>query len=503
MKGNELQLLVCTANLGNAAPDKGSLAAWIPDDGRCHSVLRYPAKYPIRNQFSTFDEFRPNDRFDIIVLGMQEATFDRPSTDDAGGGDSSGLSKTIATLTSLVASRDYTKKNRNGSLLNGGTASVGAAATAGEAGDAAWDDGTAYIHQLLEARLPSYSRQVSFQRGQMRLEVFVLQEQTTGGPNTITVQVLHTKAQNTGRAGLANKGGIVTELLINGKTRLAFLTAHLEAHEGIQKYQQRCSSLADILAGTRSNLHDISLTAHYCFVMGDLNFRSDFDNPNLSEEEHKERVKQIVIAQNWQELNKIDELQKALRCKDCLVGFNTPLCNFPPTFKMERLPGYTYVEKRRPSYTDRVLYKTSPGLESRLRLYVYEPIDEFASSDHKPVRAAFGLQLNNPVVVRAKMQRRRSAMQVAGDWLTHSVKSELVVSHKERLHIFLSNISCQLGSAALSSSATTPPNPYMCIVSDPEEAVKKKLSRWERWMKFFFKKVETKLLRGINPTSHH
>lgn len=47
--------------------------------------------------------------------------------------------------------------------------------------------------------------------------------------------MIHVSAQNTGRAGLANKGGIVAELMINGTTRLSFLTAHLEAHEGRYK----------------------------------------------------------------------------------------------------------------------------------------------------------------------------------------------------------------------------------------------------------------------------
>jgi len=54
----------------------------------------------------------------------------------------------------------------------------------------------------------------------------------------------------TGKAGLANKGGIVAEVAINKTTRLSFLTAHLEAHEGEKHYEARNESFMDILMDT-------------------------------------------------------------------------------------------------------------------------------------------------------------------------------------------------------------------------------------------------------------
>jgi hypothetical protein len=103
-------------------------------------------------------------------------------------------------------------------------------------------------------------------------------------------------AQNTGRVAgggirLANKGGIVAEIRVNGNTRLSFLTAHLEAHEGHSKYHTRISTIGEILAGTKEKHHDISLTSHFSFVMGDLNFRTELPNcGELSEEAHKRIV---------------------------------------------------------------------------------------------------------------------------------------------------------------------------------------------------------------------
>lgn len=309
----------------------------------------------------------------------------------------------------------------------------------------------------------------------------------------VQVEVVHVSAQNTGRAGLANKGGIVAELLVNGRTRLSFLTAHLEAHEGAIKYQTRVSTMADILSGTKQKQHDCSLTAHYSFVMGDLNFRTELPNHlKLGEAEHKQRVRDMVAGKDWEALNSVDELHRALRNKDCLVGYQTLFCNFPPTFKVERRAGYEYIDKRRPSYTDRVLWKTNHGLDNKVRPLVYEPIDDFTSSDHKPVRAAFAVQLNTPFTLRPKMTRRRSVMNLSGI-LNKKKDRTSVVAHKERYHLFVSNISCEIYGRTKRSTLVdlqrlgsglgdSAPNPYVCLISDPPEALRQKnaLKGWSR-----------------------
>jgi len=85
-----------------------------------------------------------------------------------------------------------------------------------------------------------------------------------------------------------------------------------------------------------------------------------------------------------------------------LYGFQTLPCHFPPTFKMERRPGYTYKENRTPSYTDRILWKTGDRLEENITPLCYEPVDDFETSDHKPVRGAFEIQLNNHLRLRGR-----------------------------------------------------------------------------------------------------
>ena len=157
-------------------------------------------------------------------------------------------------------------------------------------------------------------------------------------------------------------------------------------------------------------LHDATIVSHHMFVCGDLNYRINFssDDPDtntpgrkkgkkkgvigrsmknamkaisdseISEKEevpleappspgtpaaesserrestngangsHFATAKALVEAEDWKTLNHGDELAMALKKKDCLVGFNTLPCNWPPTFKVAREDGYQYNEKRTP-----------------------------------------------------------------------------------------------------------------------------------------------------------
>lgn len=493
---NELQVLVCSANLGNAQPDTASLEHWIPADGRCLDVLQLPPKYPLKPSPDGTDpapfnekDYSDFDQFDIIVLGMQEATFDPPVSSSKSSPYRTGstefikidtehsrvrvkipvvspivsksVQKTVRGVSALTANRDYTKRTTQ--LFDIDMTD--------------WSGGTEVLHKLLGARLPSYKRLVSFQRGEMRLEIFVHVGQL------VRVDVVKVSAQNTGRAGLANKGGIVAELLIDKRTRLGFLTAHLEAHEGLQKYQHRVSTIGDILSGTREKLHDVSLSSHYCFVMGDLNFRTELPQEEYeSEEDHKAKVRKMVEDKDWDGLNQIDELHRALRNKDCLVGFQTMQCNFPPTFKMERAPGYAYIDKRRPSYTDRVLWKTGHLLTGGIRPLVYEPIDNFASSDHKPVRAAFAVDLNKPLKMRPRMARTKTISRRINR--KRNAKSKTMVAHRNKLYLFVSQIEAEVdgktSNSSVRPSSRVAPSPYLMLVSFPPEAIKAEVRWWSK-----------------------
>lgn len=78
---DRISILICTANLGNAQPDEESWNQLVPNDGVCSEVASSP--YPLRRSISsesveTSTTFLKQEgrQFDLIVFGLQEATFD-------------------------------------------------------------------------------------------------------------------------------------------------------------------------------------------------------------------------------------------------------------------------------------------------------------------------------------------------------------------------------------------------------------------------------------------
>ena len=94
----KIKVLVCTVNIGNEAPDVESIGNLIPLDGDVNSVLQnqqYPlrnhsggktvAPKPIYEKSEDSSSLQPlksdgsceeNNKFHIIAIGMQEATFE-------------------------------------------------------------------------------------------------------------------------------------------------------------------------------------------------------------------------------------------------------------------------------------------------------------------------------------------------------------------------------------------------------------------------------------------
>jgi len=54
--------------------------------------------------------------------------------------------------------------------------------------------------------------------------------------------------------------------------------------------------------------------------------------------------------------------------------------------------------KRVPSYTDRILYHSMKDVAGRLHLLRYGLCEAITGSDHRPVSAAFALQVDTKVV---------------------------------------------------------------------------------------------------------
>ena len=163
------------------------------------------------------------------------------------------------------------------------------------------------------------------------------------------------------------------------------------------------------------------------------------------------KVLDLIVKENWAEINNLDELNRELAARRVLSGFTALQPSFPPTFKRVRniaIPANStseaspnrwtlrrpsaasdpsgaeegnlspakprsrspslndddlngqaksvttyYDPKRLPSYTDRILYKSLETYKSCLQPLFFESCEEVMSSDHKPVRAGFEVSL--------------------------------------------------------------------------------------------------------------
>ncbi|GMF32305.1 unnamed protein product [Phytophthora lilii] len=130
----------------------------------------------------------------------------------------------------------------------------------------------------------------------------------------------------------------------------------------------------------------------HCFWFGDLNYRLDLNYTaprQRNHEKHCAEVMALVRAKKWAALNQNDQLKHQVEAKKALTGWELPPALFPPTFKRVRHSLDEYLVKRVPSYCDRVLYKSLPGLRGNIKLQRFSCFEAIATSDHKPIAAAF------------------------------------------------------------------------------------------------------------------
>jgi hypothetical protein len=223
------------------------------------------------------------------------------------------------------------------------------------------------------------------------------------------------------------------------------------------------------------------------FSMGDLNFRTKLPSVESGSPQHIQACHELAAKKDWVTLNQHDELAKALREKECLVGFRTPYCNFDPTFKVSRTNGYEYNVKRSPSYTDRILFKTGDQLEPALKTILYEPVGTFTTSDHKPIRAVFDIRLNEKLRWTGKQSSFGKHYSVGSTQV--SQPSTLKIA-PENMHIFVSSIRCNIDQTEYNKGHKTNdskadlPSPFVSFVSTPSEAIRTDASkRGKMWNK--------------------
>ena len=163
-------------------------------------------------------------------------------------------------------------------------------------------------------------------------------------------------------------------------TSLAFIGCHLAAHEGKQYREARNAQCRQILEGSRitgiggcCSDADVSLQSSHAFFFGDLNYRVAVGGAEATHEERFAAASRLMTEgdEGLTQLYAGDELEAAL-AREALVGFFTAPPTFPPTFKVVKgVPASpsAYSRKRIPSWCDRVLWRSMPGLALELTEY--------------------------------------------------------------------------------------------------------------------------------------
>jgi len=203
------------------------------------------------------------------------------------------------------------------------------------------------------------------------------------------VSVKRVGATQLGAGGVVgNKGAISALLWVHDTTWIRVVCAHFAAHaEHVSDRNANYVSIRKAISmfysqfGNESAARDLSLymPPHHEIWLGDFNYR-------LSANDSKE-VLELIEKKDWLALLARDQLRLERAVGNVFYGLSEGPIDFPPTFKYKPYSvEYDKIKGRVPSYCDRILSQSLPGLSIKYRKY-YALTDSVTCSDHRPVCA--------------------------------------------------------------------------------------------------------------------
>lgn len=216
---------------------------------------------------------------------------------------------------------------------------------------------------------------------------------------------IYTSAIGSGIMGVfGNKGGTAIRmtftppLLSSGdpnSTTFTFVNSHLAAFD--EQYDKRNSDFQDLSKRLKFESEILDATtlpitlyeSDILFWMGDLNYRLDIpddDVRNILNSNQRDEGLQMLL--------RYDQLNKAMGAGKAFEGFIECSIGYPPTYRFGDWPsdGLSYDRKRKPAWTDRVLYMSAPSVGVRPVSYTSHP--QITMSDHRPVSADFAVDID-------------------------------------------------------------------------------------------------------------
>ncbi|XP_066507556.1 inositol polyphosphate 5-phosphatase K isoform X3 [Hoplias malabaricus] len=212
-----------------------------------------------------------------------------------------------------------------------------------------------------------------------------------------------------------NKGGVSVRFSFYGHM-LCFLNCHLAAH--MNYAVQRVDEFEYILDSQEFDLYNTPnvLDHRVVFWFGDLNFRiADHGLHFLRSSINSERFNLL-----WSK----DQLTMMKNKEPLLQEFEEGPLQFKPTYKFDRFSETydTSGKKRKPAWTDRILWRIKPRDERSALILddeefplkvtrdIYTSDPSYGISDHKPVIGTFNLELQR------KMETPLVCVSAEGQW---------------------------------------------------------------------------------------
>ncbi|KZT35716.1 DNase I-like protein [Sistotremastrum suecicum HHB10207 ss-3] len=251
--------------------------------------------------------------------------------------------------------------------------------------------GDAWISAISEALSfsegGSYLKIASKQLVGLFMCIFVKEQFASG----CRIDDITTCAAGTGILGvMANKGAVAISLVFPGtSTRLSFINSHLAAFD--EMLDKRNSDFHDLSRRLRfvdkGGSERFVFESHVLFWMGDLNYRIELPQEDVRELMSDKSEHRI---ESFRTLWRFDQLKSSQEKGLAFKGFKEAPLEFLPTYRFASGYGSDdlgYDLKRRPAWTDRILYLPSPM--TPVTQISYESHPEITMSDHKPISAEF------------------------------------------------------------------------------------------------------------------
>ncbi|XP_035210414.1 inositol polyphosphate 5-phosphatase K-like isoform X2 [Stegodyphus dumicola] len=203
------------------------------------------------------------------------------------------------------------------------------------------------------------------------------------------VRGLQTSYTRTGLRGMwGNKGGVSIRFSVYGCS-VCIVNCHLAAHDS--EIKQRIEDYNSILDHQKfvDPLTENIITHDYTFWIGDLNFRID--------DYTSEEIEHLIQKKSLSHLLLKDQLRKVMKLGQAFSEFTESPPGFPPTYKFT-IDGSDYdTSKRKPAWTDRILFRYTPNAYENVTLNLkqlhYNSHDFYSQSDHKPVTSSFTIKV--------------------------------------------------------------------------------------------------------------